>query len=76
VAIDLNYVGSDQRETMLAEKPKVEQAVEAVCPRLGIQIQRAPTEHAGGKWKLSYRSASGLAKSLAIDMNFLLLSPL
>jgi hypothetical protein len=28
--IDLNYVGAEGRETMLAERPKIEQAVQAV----------------------------------------------
>jgi len=28
------------RETTLAERPKVEQAIEAVCGRLGIRIRR------------------------------------
>ena len=33
VDIDMNYIGAVERETMLAEKPKVEQAVQAVCSR-------------------------------------------
>ena len=33
VDIDLNYVGTSQREVMLAERPLVDQAVQAVCGR-------------------------------------------
>ena len=33
VDIDLNYIGAVDRDTMLAEKPKAEQAVQAVCSR-------------------------------------------
>ena len=33
VDIDLNYVGSADREVMLAEKEKVEQAITAICGR-------------------------------------------
>jgi predicted nucleotidyltransferase component of viral defense system len=76
VDIDLNYIGSGNREVMLAERPKVEQAVAAVCSRLGIQIKRMPAEHAGGKWQLSCRSGSGRPISLALDMNFLMRMPL
>ncbi len=36
VDIDLNYVGAADREIMLTERPKLEQAVQAVCGRLGI----------------------------------------
>ena len=31
VDIDLNYIGAVDRDTMLAERPKVEQAMQAVC---------------------------------------------
>ncbi len=33
VDIDLNYIGSGDREVMLAERPKVKQTIEAVCAR-------------------------------------------
>ena len=59
VDIDLNYVGSADRETMLADRPKVEQAIQAVCGRLGIQVKRVPSDHAGGKWRLSYTTVTG-----------------
>ena len=76
VDIDLNYVGAADRETMLAERPKVEQAIQAVCGRLGIQIKRAPSDHAGGKWRLSYTTASGRPGALELDVNFMLRTPL
>ena len=41
IDIDLNYVGQIDREAMLAERPKVERALEAVCGRAGIVIARA-----------------------------------
>lgn len=58
VDVDLNYVGATDREGMLSDRPKVEQAVQAVCGRLGIQTRRVPTEHAGGKWRLSYQAVT------------------
>jgi hypothetical protein len=71
VDIDLNYIGAADREVMLSERPKIEQAVQAVCGRLGMQVRRAPTEHAGGKWRLSYPNAWGRPGTLELDINFL-----
>ncbi len=76
VDIDLNYVGAADREIMLTERPKLEQAVQAVCGRLGIQIRRMPRDHAGGKWRLSYTGVTGGARSLELDVNFMLRTPL
>ncbi len=59
VDIDLNYVGSGDRATMLADKPKVEQSIQAVCAREGLTIKRMPSEHAGGKWRLSFVNTTG-----------------
>lgn len=76
VDIDLNYIGAADRETMLAERPSVEQAVEAVCGRLGLQVRRVPSDHAGGKWRLSYTTTSGRPGTIELDLNFLLRTPL
>lgn len=58
VDIDLNYVGAADRETMLAERPRIEQALQQVAGRMGLTVKRAPTEHAGGKWRLTYATAN------------------
>ena len=71
VDIDLNYVGALEREAMLADRPKVEQAVQAVFSREGFTIKRVPTEHAGGKWRLSYQSYTGQSGNLEVDLNFM-----
>jgi hypothetical protein len=76
VDIDLNYIGSADRETMLADKPKVEQAIQAVCLREGLTVKRMPSEHAGGKWSLSYTNTAGLPDRLEVDLNFMLRVPL
>ena len=76
VDVDLNYIGSADRDTMLAERPQVDQAIEAVAERLGHQVRRVPEEHAGGKWRLSYVAADGGSKVLELDVNFLLRVPL
>ncbi len=59
VDIDLNYIGALNREEMLTDRPKVEQAAQAVFSREGFTIKRVPDEHAGGKWRLSYQTFTG-----------------
>jgi predicted nucleotidyltransferase component of viral defense system len=76
VDIDLNYVGSGERETMLTDRPKVEHAIQAVCSREGLSVKRMPNEHAGGKWRLSYVNSAGSSDTLEIDLNFMLRVPL
>lgn len=76
VDVDLNYVGGADRDGMLSDRPKVEQAIQAVCGRLGLQTRRVPTEHAGGKWRLSYQAVSGASANLELDVNFMLRTPL
>jgi hypothetical protein len=61
---------------MPGDRPKVQQAVQAVCGRLGIQVRRSPIDHAGGKWRLSFTSVHGRTGTLALDVNFMLRTPL
>ena len=76
VDIDQNYVGSSDRATMLVERPRVEHALQQVTGRMGFTLKRAPTEHAGGTWRLSYATALGRQGSIEVDVNFMLRTPL
>jgi predicted nucleotidyltransferase component of viral defense system len=76
VDIDLNYLGVEDRDGMLAERPKVEQAMHAVFLREGFAVRRMPLEHAGGKWSLRYGSATGQEGNLEVDLNFMFRVPL
>jgi hypothetical protein len=76
VDIDLNYIGAVDRETMLAERPKVEEAIRAACSREGFSVRRVPEQHAGGKWLLRYESALGQGGNLQLDLNFMFRIPL
>jgi len=76
VDIDVNYVGSADRETMLADRPRVDQALEPVFGRAGLTAKKVPTEHAGGKWRLAYTSALGRPGTIEVDVNFMLRTPL
>lgn len=76
VDIDLNYVGAEDRDGMLADRPKVEQAVQAVFAREGFTVRRMPEEHAGGKWSLRYENSHGRGGNLEVDLNFMFRVPL
>ena len=76
VDIDLNYIGAVDRETMLAERPKAEAAIQAACERVALRVRYVPDEHAGGKWRLSFTGVTGRDVTLELDLNFLLRTPL
>ncbi len=76
VDIDINYIGALDREEMLAERPKIEQAMQAVFSREGYTVRRIPDEHAGGKWRLRYVSYTGQGANLEVDLNMMLRQPL
>jgi predicted nucleotidyltransferase component of viral defense system len=74
--IDLNYIGALNREEMLEDRPRIEQAAQAVFSREGFVIKKAPNEHAGGKWRLSYQSSAGQSGNLEVDLNYMFRQPL
>ena len=76
IDIDLNYIGAVELSEMKAERPKIEQAIIAVCKRDGFNIRRTLKEHAGGKWQLNFQSELGQNSNLEVDVNFLLRAPL
>ncbi len=76
VDIDLNYIGAPSRQGMEAERPKIEQAVRAVCEREGLAIKRISKGHAGEKWTLRYESVFGQGGTLEVDINFMFRVPL
>ena len=76
IDIDLNYMGNVDRDSMLKERPKVEQSVHAIFSREGFTVRRMPEEHAGGKWSLRYQSAFGKTGNLEVDINFMYRLPL
>lgn len=76
VDIDLNYIGAIDKETMLAERPRILQAVKAVCNREGLTIDRIKDGHAGVTFFLRYTSALGQGGNLKIDLIFMYRVPL
>ena len=58
VDIDLNFIGAVDRATMEKERPPVDRDLQAACELTGVTVKRIPTEHAGGKWRLSFVTAA------------------
>ena len=61
---------------MRAERPGIEQALQAVFSREGFTVRRMPSEHAGGKWQLRYASTGRQGGNLEVDVNFMFRIPL
>lgn len=77
VDIDLNYVGATDVATMQTDRPRVEDALAAVCSREGITVVRSPAdEHAGGRFALRYESALGGGGNLKLDISYMFRAPL
>ena len=77
VDIDLNYVGAESREDMMAERPGIEEALQAVFRREDYSVRLTPGDsHAGGKWSLRYATASGQSGRIDVDVNYMYRVPL
>ena len=70
VDIDLNYLGLD-REIMLADRREHESVLSELLTANGYNLKRVPEEHAGGKWRLGYRSYSGITQNIELDLNYM-----
>lgn len=71
VDIDLNYIGSVDRNIMIEERKELEAILIGLCERSGFTIKRIATEHAGGKWRLNYASVVQPGGNLEIDLSYL-----
>jgi len=71
VDIDINYIGSADREVMLQEKSQIEAAIENIFLDEKMIPQRKPSEHAEGKWAIRYPSAMQGQGIIEIDLNYL-----
>jgi len=71
IDIDLNYVGSRERQKMLSDRERLEAILTGLFQRKGFSIRRYPTEYAGGKIQLGYDSALNQTAQLEVDLNYL-----
>ena len=49
VDLDFNYVGSEDRAQMLADRPHIEKAIYRIAQAIGYQVQQSKDQHAGRK---------------------------
>ena len=75
VDIDLNYIGSPDRDVMQQDRGMLEKQLSRVLDSLGISVERKPDEHAGGKWRLRAASPFGGNFALEIDLNYIMRIP-
>jgi len=75
VDLDFNYIGSEVREEMLVQRPKVRDAILMLAARSGYRTQESAEAFSGGKIYLSYRSILGHPDRIELDLNFLFRIP-
>lgn len=71
VDIDINYIGSNHRETMLQERKEINVVIKNILLEEKLILQRKSSEHAGEKWVIRYPSALRGYGIIEIDFNFL-----
>ena len=76
VDLDYNYIGNLEREKMLEDRPRVEEAICELSRRLGYRPQQSSESFAGRKIFLSYRSVMGQEDRIEVDLNYIFRMPL
>ncbi len=71
VDLDYNYIGNHEREKMLEDRPRVEEAICELSGRRGYHPQRSADSFAGRKIFLSYRSVMGQDDRIEVDLNYI-----
>jgi predicted nucleotidyltransferase component of viral defense system len=76
VDIDFNYVGAEDRNTMLDHKKLIEQRLPRLMQSYGYELIREPrNEHAGEKWRFKYISAFQRPGTIEVDVNYMYRTP-
>jgi len=76
VDLDYNYIGHLERDKMLENRPKVENAIYELAKRKGYLVQMSADSFAGRKLFLTYESVLGIRDRIEIDLNFIFRMPL
>ena len=76
VDLDYNYIGNLEREKMLEDRPRVEEAICQLSRRRGYHPQQSADSFAGRKIFLSYRSVLGQEDRIEVDLNYIFRLPL
>jgi len=70
IDVDLNFIGAESLEALEGARENFERALVSCCERAGCAVRRAPTEHAGGKFRLRFPSVLGGTQNLEVDVNY------
>lgn len=76
VDMDLNYVGSLDRETMQRERPELEQALKEIATARGYTVDPERRSYSGSQTRLLYANLHGQRDSIRVDLNYLMRLPL
>lgn len=76
VDLDYNYIGHLERDKMLTDCPRVEDALVQLAGRKAYRAQKSADVFAGRKIYLLYRSTTGQNDRIEVDLNFLFRMPI
>jgi len=76
VDIDLNYVGSLDKNVMIKEREIINEVIHQILHQKGCSSDRNPKAYAGGKMIWKYDSLLGQKGNLEIDLNYMYREPL
>lgn len=76
VDMDLNYVGSAAKDTMQAQRPTVEEQIQALAGSFGYEPDVESRSYAGWKLRLLYENCHEERDSIRVDVNYVTRVPL
>jgi len=76
VDLDFNDIGHLDRDKMLTDRPRVEEALVQLAERKTYRTQKSADAFAGRKIYLLYKSVSGIDDRIEVDLNFLFRMPI
>jgi len=76
VDVDINFVGVEDVQALPTARESFERALVSCCERAGCAVRRAPSEHAGGKFRLRFASVLDGTQNLEVDVSYVARVPL
>ncbi len=76
VDVDINFVGVEDVQALPQARESFERALVSCCERAGCAVKRAPSEHAGGKFRLRFASVLGGSQNLEVEVSYVARLPL
>ena len=76
IDVDINFVGVEDVKGLPLARESFERALVSCCERAGCAVKRAPSEPAGGKFRLRFASVLGGTQNLEVDVSYVARVPL